>query len=257
MSILNNESFLIYDGEEEMPKEFRVEVRVRNNLILKAMEENGISTIAELCRRASVSQSRLGEVVNLKRSPLNRHGEWQPVVLKVAGALKRLPEELFTREQQELEVPSNRGSFEVSFEEVRGLIASRVGGHTPEAIAQSRELRTAIEKVLGTLTPREERIIRLRFGLGGEEEHTLEEVGKEFGVSRERIRDIEARALLKLKHPSRSQFLLEMVGSGRRNPGSRTIVYRKGKPVALEVRWGRQELDEEVLDAARDEFGAH
>ena len=57
------------------------------------------------------------------------------------------------------------------------------------------------------LTPREERIVRMRFGLGMNSDHTLEEVGQRFSLTRERIRQIEARALRKLKHPSRSSVL--------------------------------------------------
>ena len=63
------------------------------------------------------------------------------------------------------------------------------------------------EQVLNTLTPREERIIKMRFGLEDGTEHTLEQVGQNFGVTRERIRQIEAKALRKLRHPSRNSRL--------------------------------------------------
>ena len=63
------------------------------------------------------------------------------------------------------------------------------------------------ESVLKTLTPREERVIKMRFGVGDGSEHTLEEVGQNFAVTRERIRQIEAKALRKLRHPSRSRKL--------------------------------------------------
>jgi RNA polymerase primary sigma factor len=68
-------------------------------------------------------------------------------------------------------------------------------------------LKEQLEDVLGTLTPREERVLRLRFGLDDGRPRTLEEVGQEFGVTRERIRQIEAKALRKLRHPSRSKKL--------------------------------------------------
>jgi len=61
--------------------------------------------------------------------------------------------------------------------------------------------------VLASLNPREERVLRMRFGIGVNTEHTLEEVGLQFSVTRERIRQIEAKALRKLKHPSRSRVL--------------------------------------------------
>jgi len=75
-----------------------------------------------------------------------------------------------------------------------------------DAAIQS-ELRETTTRVLASLTAREERILRMRFGIGMNKDHTLEEVGQQFWVTRERIRQIEAKALRKLKHPSRSRIL--------------------------------------------------
>ena len=75
-----------------------------------------------------------------------------------------------------------------------------------DAAIQS-ELRETTTRVLASLTAREERILRMRFGIGMNKDHTLEEVGQQFWVTRERIRQIEAKALRKLKHPSRSRVL--------------------------------------------------
>ncbi len=77
----------------------------------------------------------------------------------------------------------------------------------PADAASMLLLKEQIEKVLGTLTPREAKVLALRFGLEDGHPHTLEEVGKEFNVTRERIRQIEAKALRKLRHPSRSKQL--------------------------------------------------
>ncbi|MGA8226489.1 MAG: RNA polymerase sigma factor RpoD, partial [Xanthobacteraceae bacterium] len=75
-----------------------------------------------------------------------------------------------------------------------------------DAAIQSN-LRETTTRVLASLTPREERVLRMRFGIGMNTDHTLEEVGQQFSVTRERIRQIEAKALRKLKHPSRSRKL--------------------------------------------------
>jgi RNA polymerase primary sigma factor len=75
-----------------------------------------------------------------------------------------------------------------------------------DAAIQSN-LRETTTRVLASLTPREERVLRMRFGIGINTDRTLEEVGKQFSVTRERIRQIEAKALRKLKHPSRSRVL--------------------------------------------------
>jgi RNA polymerase primary sigma factor len=81
-----------------------------------------------------------------------------------------------------------------------------------DAAIQS-DLRDTTTRLLALLTPREERIVRMRFGLGINSDHTLEEVGQQFSVTRERIRQIEAKALRKLKHPSRSRVLRSFLES--------------------------------------------
>jgi len=81
-----------------------------------------------------------------------------------------------------------------------------------DAVIQSN-LRETTTRMLASLTPREERIVRMRFGLGMNSDHTLEEVGQQFSVTRERIRQIEAKALRKLKHPSRSRELRSFLDS--------------------------------------------
>jgi len=78
---------------------------------------------------------------------------------------------------------------------------------SPSENMVNSSLTEATRKVLATLTPREERVLRLRFGIGQTTDHTLEEVGQDFEVTRERIRQIEAKALRKLRHPSRSKRL--------------------------------------------------
>ena len=77
----------------------------------------------------------------------------------------------------------------------------------PGEAAENSNLRETTTRVLSSLTPREERVLRMRFGIGVNSDHTLEEVGQQFTVTRERIRQIEAKALRKLKHPSRSKQL--------------------------------------------------
>ncbi|RYY08536.1 MAG: sigma-70 family RNA polymerase sigma factor, partial [Alphaproteobacteria bacterium] len=77
----------------------------------------------------------------------------------------------------------------------------------PLDAAIQANLREATTRVLSSVTPREERVLRMRFGIGMNTDHTLEEVGQQFNVTRERIRQIEAKALRKLKHPSRSRKL--------------------------------------------------
>jgi len=83
----------------------------------------------------------------------------------------------------------------------------------PSEAAVSMNLAEQTRKVLATLTPREEKVLRMRFGIGEKADHTLEEVGQDFTVTRERIRQIEAKALRKLRHPTRSRKLKSFIDS--------------------------------------------
>jgi RNA polymerase primary sigma factor len=78
---------------------------------------------------------------------------------------------------------------------------------SPQEAIVSNSLQENTRRVLATLSPREEQVLKMRFGIGERANHTLEEVGQDFEVTRERIRQIEAKALRKLRHPSRSRLL--------------------------------------------------
>ncbi len=106
------------------------------------------------------------------------------------------------KEPVSLETPvgDEEGSFLGDFIEDKSAIL-------PLDAAINGNLRESTTRVLSSLTPREERVLRMRFGIGMNTDHTLEEVGQQFSVTRERIRQIEAKALRKLKHPSRSRKL--------------------------------------------------
>ena len=92
------------------------------------------------------------------------------------------------------------------FIEDRGVIS-------PAEMVTNMKFKEQTEAVLKTLTPREEKVVKMRFGLDDGSEHTLEEVGQSFAVTRERIRQIEAKALRKLRHPSRSRKLRSFLGT--------------------------------------------
>ena len=81
----------------------------------------------------------------------------------------------------------------------------------PMEAATANSLREQLEKALAMLTPREEKVLRLRFGFEDGKTHTLEEVGREFNVTRERVRQIESKALRRLRHPSKSKALRDFV----------------------------------------------
>ena len=81
----------------------------------------------------------------------------------------------------------------------------------PIEAAMQAGLREVVKEILDSLTPREAKVLRMRFGIEMSTDHTLEEVGKQFDVTRERIRQIEAKALRKLRHPNRNGVLKEYI----------------------------------------------
>src|ERR1019366_7891291 len=91
-------------------------------------------------------------------------------------------------------------------------IEGRGVGSPVDAVIDSK-VRDETANILKTLSPKEERVIRLRFGIGCEREHTLEEIGQEFDVTRERIRQIEAKALRQLRSPERARHLRALLAA--------------------------------------------
>ncbi|AEA81218.1 RNA polymerase sigma factor RpoD [Candidatus Pelagibacter sp. IMCC9063] len=148
----------------------------------------------------------INKIVRTSRQMMSEYGrEPTPEELskKLAMPLEKVRKVLkIAKEPISLETPvgdeddSSLGDF---IEDTNALI--------PVDAAIQTGLKNSTTKVLASLTPREERVLRMRFGIGMNTDHTLEEVGQQFSVTRERIRQIEAKALRKLKHPSRSRQL--------------------------------------------------
>ena len=155
-----------------------------------------IETINKLIRTSRYLVQELGreptpeEIAEKMELPLDKVRK----VLKIA------------KEPISLETPigEEEDSHLGDFIEDKGVIS-------PSDAVISMNLAEQTRKVLATLTPREEKVLRMRFGIGEKSDHTLEEVGQDFEVTRERIRQIEAKALRKLRHPSRSKRLRSFV----------------------------------------------
>ena len=148
----------------------------------------------------------IGKIERAKRQMFNEIGR-EPTPEELAAKLG-MPLEKVRRTlkivKEPLSIETPVGSEEDSH--LGDLVEDENAIQPIDAVIQSG-LRDAIAEVLASLTPREERIIRMRYGLGMTSDHTLEEIGNTFSVTRERIRQIEAKALRKLKHPGRSRIL--------------------------------------------------
>jgi len=150
------------------------------------------------------------KVVRTARHLLGKLGR-EPTMEEIAEEMD-VPAELvrkvfkLTKQPLSLDMPiGEEGDSQLGdFVEDKGAV------NPAEAVVEA-SLGEHVRQVLSTLTPREEKVLRLRFGIGEKSDHTLEEVGRDFQVTRERIRQIEAKALRKLQHGVRSKLLRSYV----------------------------------------------
>jgi len=148
----------------------------------------------------------INKLLKVSRHLAQEYGR-EPTAMEIAREMEIMPEKvrgIINTSQLPISLESPIGEEEDS--QLGDFIEDR--NALPPSDAASRQLlKEQINEVLSSLTPREQRVLQLRFGLEDGRSRTLEEVGKEFGVTRERIRQIEAKALRKLRHPSRSRKL--------------------------------------------------
>lgn len=192
-------------------KEYNVTVKIRNNYLLTAMRQKGCQTIADLHRLCGVGQGEIGTMLNLKSLPMNKKGKWRGPVMRVAKALGREPVELFPAEHLNVTLETNTAESEMSMEEITTMMIGGRPEHLllPDESIEKDDVSKALMEALETLSPKEEEVLKMRFGLDGYEPHTLELVGNHYGVSKERIRQFEAKAMRKLRHPTRKRAIKE------------------------------------------------
>ncbi|MFZ2315819.1 MAG: RNA polymerase sigma factor RpoD [Gammaproteobacteria bacterium] len=144
-----------------------------NRISRQILQESGLEpTPEELSRRMSIPEDKIRKILKIAKEPIS----------------------------METPIGDDEDSHLGDFIEDLNTIS-------PVDAATNFGLTEAVQKVLGSLTPREAKVLRMRFGINMNTDHTLEEVGKQFDVTRERIRQIEAKALRKLRHPSRAEQL--------------------------------------------------
>lgn len=185
-------------------KEFRVEVRVKNNLLYRAITDAGFDTVAAFSRACGVQQGVIGELLNMSAAPLNKAGEWRPPVLRMAQALRALPEDLFPADYLDRTLKQNKVVREFSADEIVGVI--KIAQETPEQLMIRDDAAQSLYDALKELNPRSADVLARRHGLFDYEPHTLEDVAKVYKVNRERIRQIELQAMRILKSPNRKLY---------------------------------------------------
>lgn len=195
--------------------EYRIKVSVRNNLILKAIEDQGHESIKHFCEVYDLKTVDVRNIINFTKRPMQPNGEFCKIANKIMEALGASPTDLWTVEQLELGLTKNSVERVIGQKALDSLLGmdngERIAIESPDESIMNKERNLVVLDVVSSLTPREQKVLQLRFGLYGEEEHTLEETGNIIDVTKERVRQIEAKALRKLRHPSRRHKLQEVV----------------------------------------------
>lgn len=173
----------------------------KNSTLALLLKQKGVETVVDLALLCGESKSDMNEVVNGKSETIfgAEPGVYRKPAQAVADFLQVHPEVIFGEDPRWDEI---RREAEQAFLEQNPALAV-----SPEDVAILRNLKETTTRVLASLTPREQRVLFMRFAIGSESADIIGEVGGAFALSRERIREIEAKALRKLKHPSRSRKL--------------------------------------------------
>ncbi len=147
------------------------------------------------------SKSKLAKAVNALSKELEREPTPKEIAKKSGLPIKTINKVMgLAKEPLSLETPVGDDDGRL-----QDLIPNEDSELATESFIESLDFSKQTQRLLSTLTPREEKILRMRFGIGEKTDYTLEEVGKRFGISRERVRQIEERALRKLRHPLRTR----------------------------------------------------
>ena len=198
--------------------DYRVKVTVSNARIRRAIENAGFKTVGALCAHAGLSPSEVGGLVNMKDSPISsKTGAWRNIVLELSDALGVAPDDLFSESQRVVKLKTNTGYKDVEESSLVRIAASYINERRLEDLQENAaveeiadsQVTNIISNALTVLKPRQQKILNMRFGLNGHKEMTLDEVAKDFNLSRDRIRQIEQQALRKLRGRDSAEYLRE------------------------------------------------
>ena len=190
--------------------EYRIKVTVRNNLLFTAIEKAGYKSSAQFCRVNSLSEQSVSAMVAMRMPPINKNGEFCELATQLMEILGAAPTDLWSQAQLTLRLKRNGGEKVVSEDAIPWLLEQNNTMMTlpsPEDEHIKAETSSVINDILNSLPPRAAKVLRLRF----EHDLTLDEIADSFDLSKERIRQIEAKALRKLRAiPGRGKQLREI-----------------------------------------------
>ena len=180
-------------------QDYRVKITIRNERLLSAIEGMGFESVAKFCAEHILNYDQTSEIIRGKLKPINENGKLNNKVKNLLDILELDIKDAFTPRQLQ---GFKNTSYEVKVKEKElKQLVNPVKNQELKYI--ETEVQEKISEVLTIrLTPREEKIVRMRFGIGMKTDHTLDEISQELNVSKARTGQILAKAIRKLRHPS-------------------------------------------------------
>ena len=180
-------------------QDYRVKITIRNERLLAAIEGMGFESVAKFCAEHILDYSQTSEIIRGKLKPINENGKLNNKVENLLNILELDIKDAFTPKQLQ-GFKNTSYEIKVKEKELRQLV-NPVKNQELKYI--ETEVKEKISEALAMrLTPREEKIVRMRFGIGMKTDHTLNEISQELNVSKARTGQILAKAIRKLRHPS-------------------------------------------------------
>lgn len=194
-----------------MTDEYRFQIKVRNNIVLKRIEELGFSSIPEFCRTKKLTYHLVNDIINFRIPFYTKNGEITTHISRLADALCLMPDHIYPPERRERPLACNTYNIEANKNDLMQISESlRMSALPPDDRKMLEDFNPLLSKIMDEcLPPRYREVIERRFGLTTGHEETCEKIGATMGVSGQRIRQLEAKALRYLRSPSRSGRLRE------------------------------------------------
>ena len=194
-------------------KDYRLEIKVRNNAVLKRIEELGYESVPAFCLANNLQYPCVNEIIAFKAPFYRKKGQINGSIIRLANALQVLPDYIYPPERREAPLQRNKYITEVNKADLMQVSTSlRMDALPVDDRKMLDDFRPTLQRLMiEALTPKEHRVLDMRFGLTSGDEQTLESVANTFNLSRERIRAIEAKAIRKMKQPARSRELREYI----------------------------------------------
>lgn len=190
-------------------KDYRITVKVRNNRILKAIEEVGSKLGVKWCDDNGLCYASVNKLINMTAGPISSCGKVSLTAKKLCDVLNKIPEDLWSHDQL-YPLEKNFSTLEMSHEEVMAFLPNEGQSCLPDySDFENEQRRKIIDKALEKLTPRERQVIHMFY-----DEYTLEQSGKVLGVSQARVKQIFLCALKKLKDPKIARIYVDCIDDG-------------------------------------------